>query len=42
MEFHGAPGPVGSGICTLLRAALDLGAVVKLEILGLTLHGYIV
>lgn len=31
-----------SGICSLFRAPLEPGAVVKLEILGLTLYGHIV
>lgn len=31
-----------SGICSLLPASLEPGAIVKLEILGLSLYGHIV
>jgi hypothetical protein len=31
-----------SGICSLFEAALEPGAMVKLEVLGLTLYGHIV
>lgn len=31
-----------SGICSLVPASLEPGAIVKLEILGLTLYGHIV
>lgn len=31
-----------SGICSLFEAALEPGAIVKLEVLGLTLYGHVV
>lgn len=31
-----------SGICSLFDAALEPGAIIKLEILGLTLYGHVV
>jgi hypothetical protein len=42
-EFPGQLDDISdSGICSIFQASLSPGAIVKLEILGLTLYGHIV